>query len=266
VQATIKNLQKMKLPDVDPKTYSKVMSDEKECRGGNSNACERLFGGYSKLCRGGVAASCYHLAEMLRTGRGLPEASVTSKVSESDGNIDASGVVPPEKERAARACELYGQACAKQHLRACFERGLMLAHGAPGVPEDRKAGVELLESACDRGHTNSCLTIANAAMSKRRRTKADATRAAEYFGKACALGNPVACYNLGLMHHHGAGVEKDLHFAFHCLSRACGRGVDVACAAARNARRDMTGEERRSLDKELRGEVGKDTSSSTESP
>ncbi len=57
----------------------------------------------------------------------------------------------------------------------------------------------------------------------------DLSRAANYYRKACDLGNPAACDNLGLMHSRGEAVPKNAELAFKLFSKACEAGYPNAC-------------------------------------
>ena len=52
--------------------------------------------------------------------------------------------------------------------------------------------------------------------------------AAYWYRKAAANGSAAGEYNLGCCHEHGWGVEKSLHRAFVCYSRAAERGLSAA--------------------------------------
>ena len=52
--------------------------------------------------------------------------------------------------------------------------------------------------------------------------------AAYWYRKAAANGSAAGEYNLGCCHEHGWGVEKSLHRAFICYSRAAERGLSAA--------------------------------------
>eukprot|EP00941_MAST-03F_sp_MAST-3F-sp1_P000992 g992.t1 len=261
VKKTLAELAQQKIGPVDDKLYASVISNEKKCRAGNESACSKLFAGYVKLCLdGGVGAMCYQAGEMVRTAP-FPTADSKDTVV-----VDTDAEKP--YRNPSRAFDLYSRACSKSHLRACYEKALMMASGVyakEGVPKDRNGGVALLEKNCDRGHTDSCLTLANAAFSKKRRTKHDARRAEVFFAKACNLGNPVSCYNLGLMHKHGVGMDKtDMIFAWQCLNRACRRGVEEACIAADKTEGEMSEDEKKKLLQQIQEttsalQVGEDT-------
>jgi TPR repeat protein len=64
----------------------------------------------------------------------------------------------------------------------------------------------------------------------------DFGRAAFWYRKAAAGGNPDAMYNLGRMYENGKGVERDLKQAAELYGKAAGRGnAEAKIALARLA-------------------------------
>jgi uncharacterized protein len=125
-----------------------------------------------------------------------------------------------------RAVALYERACNAGNVRGCANLGVALIEGLGGT-QDVAAGARLLEPACAHGDAGACVNLARlyvsgdgvskdpiranqlfeiacrgeeatacVALAEIRATAGYADVAAELYGKACGLGDPIACSQL----------------------------------------------------------------------
>jgi uncharacterized protein len=84
------------------------------------------------------------------------------------------------------------------------------------------------EAGCEKGKADDCFEAGVKYDSPEKRTP-DLGRAASYYRKACDLGNPTACDNLGSMHSKGDAVPRNAELAFTLFSKGCEAEYPVAC-------------------------------------
>ncbi|GAA7359622.1 hypothetical protein MLS9_01080 [Helicobacter pylori] len=66
--------------------------------------------------------------------------------------------------------------------------------------------------------------------------KQDFTQARKYFERACGLNSGRGCNGLGALYYNGEGVEKDLIKAAQFYSKACKLGEQLACKVLKELR------------------------------
>jgi len=57
----------------------------------------------------------------------------------------------------------------------------------------------------------------------------DASRAANFYSRACTLNFPNGCSNLGNLYRQGLGVPKNLVLARQLLTKGCSMGNQFGC-------------------------------------
>ena len=131
---------------------------------------------------------------------------------------------------AARAVNLFQQACDGGLMLACTHLGLVLQRDDPDpdVIRDVETAAFLYERACDGGETLGC---ANLGVSYERGDGViqDQARAVRLYEQACGDGQMLGCSNLGSMYRTGRGVAVDLGAAASLYFLACAGGTMVSC-------------------------------------
>src|SRR5262249_31049922 len=116
--------------------------------------------------------------------------------------------------------KLYEVACQQGEQAACVERGIALrGTDAAGVARAQKLG----EDACAKDVAGGSNPARPSAASH------DPAKAADFFGKACVGGLPVACASQGQILACDKGATCDKKKAKELLLSACIARVDDAC-------------------------------------
>ena len=145
-----------------------------------------------KACDAGDAAACLELGDMLVKGRGGPmdkkgaDAVLSRACDAGDAAACALGgdVAYARDDEGSRRMLL--AACRRGHGSSCVDAAWMLWHGEGGAADEAEADA-LLERACKKGVADGCFFLAL------RREARGERGAAGLFGKACALGDGIAC-------------------------------------------------------------------------
>ncbi|MGL5008930.1 MAG: tetratricopeptide repeat protein, partial [Paracoccaceae bacterium] len=107
-----------------------------------------------------------------------------------------------------------------------------------GVPPDPDARVGGLETACAAGQHRACTYLsylysdewaASGIALLQPGFAIDLRRANDFARTGCDLGNPVACWNLGISYDLGEGVREDWFTAHKLTAKACSLGMPMAC-------------------------------------
>jgi TPR repeat protein/predicted Ser/Thr protein kinase len=153
-------------------------------------------------CRAGVAEDCAALGTFLVKGWGA-------------------------RRDAARGFAAFQRACDGGDGRACAQLGDMLVAGF-AVPRDPARGASVVDRGCARGETRSCSTLAFLHLMGEV-AGADAARGRVILEQACAAA-VTECGPLGLVHELGlGGVPRDIDRALDLYGRACAVGDGLAC-------------------------------------
>jgi uncharacterized protein len=153
-------------------------------------------------CRAGEAKECFRLAELIRTGAGVP--------------TDRS-----------RETELLRKACAGGYGRGCTFLATRYVNG-DGVGKNEARGIVLFQKACDLGDEIGCTSVGMRYLQGEGVVK-DQRRAVAIFQKACGAGGTLACTDLGFAYASGAGVSRDPNRAIELYRRACDGRLPLAC-------------------------------------
>jgi TPR repeat protein len=125
------------------------------------------------------------------------------------------------------AYQLFGRACDEGLLRACVEKGRLLAFGA-GVAEDHAQAVVYYRQACEGGDTRGCGGLGLKHLNGSGVAQ-DAVQAMVYFRQACAGGSALYCDLLGTFYRTGAHVAEDDAQAVVYYRQACEGGNMIGC-------------------------------------
>ncbi len=94
--------------------------------------------------------------------------------------------------------------------------------------EDYKKGALLYRKACSLGEPLGCNNL-GLLFYYGYGVKQDFKMASEYFKKACDMGEGTGCNNLGSMYYFGYGVKKDIKKAEKYYEMACDMGAALGC-------------------------------------
>jgi TPR repeat protein len=133
------------------------------------------------------------------------------------GKIAGRSSGPEQRKKAAEA---YEKACALGLGDGCAAQGDSLGPGA----KQRQA---LFEKGCDLGSGNGCWSASRELVIKGSGSEEAQRKLLE---RGCALGFPMACYDLGFLYLAGEGVAKDTARGIELYSRPCRSHIVEACA------------------------------------
>lgn len=131
-------------------------------------------------------------------------------------------------------------ACAAGDQTGCTTQARLNAQ-LPTVIPDRTIWYDQMVTACEAKNGRACTLLSymlssdgvyeyeqiDADFDNKRR--ANRRAAAEYGAQACAYGNPVGCWNIGISYGDGEGVRADWETAQSFYVRACNGGYRYAC-------------------------------------
>lgn len=156
---------------------------------------------FQGLCRDGVAVGCFRQARTL-----------WSRNRDNDRD---------------RALGLYQNACVAGSADACAEEGLRLFKDKADRAQE---AVVALQRSCDLGSGAGCTHLAFLyTTGSGSLVKKDDRRATPLYVRGCDLGDPLGCYNAGLMSDEGRGVPRDISRAAARYEEACEMGSPTAC-------------------------------------
>ncbi len=127
-----------------------------------------------------------------------------------------------------------GPAPSRQHAcdlgspEACTQIGWRLVT-APGGPQDRTRGVQLLGHSCDDGDREACRVLGAAYFKGSRGVAASRPRALHFYDKGCNAGGISSCLAAAQMLDTGGAVQADLATARVAYEEACLRGSAPGC-------------------------------------
>jgi TPR repeat protein len=97
---------------------------------------------------------------------------------------------------SARAAVLFERACNAGSADGCTGLGRLKLSGS-GTPKDEPGGVRAMQRACDGASLLGCRSLALLLSEGRPSLPADPARSAEYYRRACALGDRYSCEKIG---------------------------------------------------------------------
>ncbi|MFW5738860.1 MAG: tetratricopeptide repeat protein [Myxococcota bacterium] len=163
-----------------------------------------------------VQARCTE-AELVACPRACREGEASACTLLGRASMNRPGSDPDETLRWLR------RGCALSDPEACYLAAVLL-QTFPREGESEDTG-PLLQRACRAAHGPACLALA-----LRLEARGNPGQAARWLERGCELGVARACFNLGVMHHQGAGVKLDLERAAALYEQACASGEPVACS------------------------------------
>jgi len=192
-------------------------------------------------CQRGDAGSCYHLAWLHRSGKGVDKdlgqaLSLFEKACEGD-SAKACSQVADEKLRARlrekdptkvteltrQAEQLLDKACQLGDGWVCWNTASWYMRSPKTNPvfgSDYARGVTLIERGCKLGYGPSCSSLA-ALKIKGEHTPKDAAAGLTLYKKACDAGRWQDCEKMADVLAAGRGVKKDPTRALAMYERAC---------------------------------------------
>ena len=197
---------------------------------------------YKAACDAGHGDSCTNLALQMDRGDGIAaDSSAALALLESNCGDDSPlscGALAQMLARAqppdsARILSLVNRACLDGVGHACAAQAGMYALGEL-VPVDFTR-VSLLERrACDLGVSNACLVEAEVAFKAQ-----DYATSAEFFEKACFIGDAQACGMVAGHYTLGKGVGRDQERADRLMRSSCVMGYPGACVEMLQAGQEL---------------------------
>jgi TPR repeat protein len=196
---------------------------------GSRNSCGPWVGGLGVNCRGGLAADCTTLGEILSSGRvGWTDGITAGKALGRGCDLGSPTactrltefMAGNGRDEITAACQ-HGDGVACSVLASVFQAG-------KAVPQDRRRALELFEQGCIRGSPAACDRAGQGYLSGDS-GRADAVAAARLFDMACRGGHSPACAEVAAMFDRGLGVPKDLPLASRYFRSACSLGTEFAC-------------------------------------
>jgi TPR repeat protein len=158
---------------------------------------------WNKACSAGDLARCADLGETYLKGVGAPR----------DPN---------------KGIEILRAACNKDGAHACAVLAQAYTNG-DGIAKDVNMASALLGRACEDGDEEACVQACDQSKEAIRCLRVgvlaakgakDPRRAAAYYRKACDLGHPLGCRELGIMYRDGVTVPKDVDQAGALLKKS----------------------------------------------
>lgn len=174
-------------------------------------------------------------AEHIR--RAAPELQLACRAGDA-GGCSALGVLAElglgRSPSRTVARGLYARACEGGNARGCVNLGKLDLASDPALHGERAS--RMFAAACDAGEASGCAALGQLRASGQTVAR-DVTAAAGLFGKACAKGSVVACYELAELHRTVDGVNSrrpveamDRMRMVELYVKACVAGHAPACA------------------------------------
>jgi len=180
--------------------------------------------------------SPYDMKKMLgeKTGGGAAKAGPKDFVKKCEaGNFEACADAGASyllgkqgmPKDPAKGVPMLKKACDGGSLFGCEIYGRALKRGM-GVPKDLAGASKAFTKACDGGKGTSCRALALG-------MKSDDPKRIPLLQKACDAKDKIGCVGLGAAYLHGnQGTKKDLKKAKEILGKACKLGEKMACKKA----------------------------------
>lgn len=128
--------------------------------------------------------------------------------------------------RPDMAAHLYRRACQGGNLPSCVNLGQLMERGR-GAPRDLAAAEATYELACHGGEAEGCAGLGRLLL-----RRGELRRGATVSRRACREGAGEGCYAMASLHRQGALRAPSADRARRYDVRACGLGIERACARA----------------------------------
>ncbi len=223
------------------------------CEGGDATGCHELFARYmcgvgvpqdseralqaaTRACDLGLVEACANAGMLLGNKSGGDRAQARKLLEKgcagdniaACNNLATLDMMSGEGQGPVRAAALLQKLCDKGNVMSCANLAQILAVGLGDVPIDQPRARTLAESACAKDNFVACNVMGIVLFQG---TPADHAGAAKAWSKACDLGAPASCDNLGQLYQGGMGVAEDVAQATNLYRKACNAGVPRACTA-----------------------------------
>jgi TPR repeat protein len=133
----------------------------------------------------------------------------------------------PHGEDLAARMELQ-RVCLSGSAQQCYDLGILLDRGGPGLAPDGSHAVQALARGCNLGLAESCDGLADV-LWYGRGVAQDRPRATAVYERACKLGLPNGCANVAFAMEFGAHSVKERTRALLLYGEACRAGSVYAC-------------------------------------
>ncbi len=245
---------------MDSSECGKLRGDEttvalfkKGCDGGDATGCHELFARYlcgvgvpqdsehareaaTRACDLGLVQACANAGMLLGNqpggnkalGRKMLEKGCTGGDIAACNNLGTMEMMSGEGQGPVRAAAMFQKLCDTGNVMSCANLAQILAVGLGDVPMDQPRARTLAEGACAKDNFVACNVMGIVLYQA---TPSDPGGAAKAWTKACDLGAPASCDNLGQLYQHGAGVELDVAHATNLYRKGCNAGVAHSCTA-----------------------------------
>lgn len=128
--------------------------------------------------------------------------------------------------------------CAQKNMVGCFNLGVMYMKGMLGAQKDASKALEYFTKACDGGDIDGCLNAGKYFEDGEEITK-DLHLAVTFYTKACDAGEAYGCMILANLYHHGKDtLVKDHKKAAYYYKKVCEEGYSGGCKQYDKIRRD----------------------------
>jgi TPR repeat protein len=111
---------------------------------------------------------------------------------------------------------------------ACAQAGQNYSRGREGYTRDLARSAEAYERGCALGQKVACNNLGDS-FEYGDGVRRDLARAAELYDRACRGGEPLGCANLGHLLENGEGAPRDVPRARGLYRDACAAGSDYGC-------------------------------------
>jgi len=123
----------------------------------------------------------------------------------------------------------------REEARADYNLALMYAQGVGPVQQDKAEALKLYEKACAKGHVKAAYNL-GLLYQRGDGVQKDSAKAAEFYQKAHAQGYSKATYNLAMMYQRGVGVEQDAEKAAALMEMAAAEQTDKTTRPKKGSR------------------------------
>ncbi len=157
--------------------------------------------------------------------RWLADPEHLREASQASGAADASDPSVPMQLRARLDLQLD---CLTGVPEACLQLGLALGQGREGFPLDLEGSARAYERGCAIGERVACNNLGDA-FEYGSGVPRDLARSVALYDRACRGGEALGCANLGHLLENGEGAPRDVARARVLYRDACAGGTDYAC-------------------------------------
>lgn len=220
--------------------------------GRNQADPQRVLTTLDAACSGGDQESCVRLGKLIPRRKAIPLFRTACDADVAQGCAELAATYRDAWQLGdylAQSVALDEKACGLGYFPGCVAAGQAYLFGA-GVPEDRAKGLKYLEATCSERESSGCLLLAKI-YEEGMGVPVDLKRSNSYYEVAanqeqvvsidtaqlafvvhvdgCNHGDPLGCFNAGVMLHEGVEVDRNLSTARELFDQACQDGSDLAC-------------------------------------